>query len=161
EGTFRDDLFYRINVLHIEVPPLRDRKEDIPLLVNHFMEKFDKRLRKEITEIQPEALRALMAYPWPGNVRELENVIERTMVLTERSHIHVSELPDKIRGNQARIAPPWPSQETSLKANTMVLEKALIERALQETDNNRTRAAKLLGISHPTLLSKMKTYGIS
>jgi two-component system response regulator AtoC len=161
EGTFRDDLFYRINVLHIEVPPLRDRKEDIPLLVNHFMEKFDKRLRKEITEIQPEALRALMAYPWPGNVRELENVIERTMVLTERSHIHVSELPDEVRGTQASIVPPWPSQETSLKANTMVLEKALIERALQETDNNRTRAAKLLGISHPTLLSKMKTYGIS
>ena len=161
EGTFRDDLFYRINVLHIEVPPLRDRKEDIPLLVNHFMEKFDKRLRKEITEIQPEALRALMAYPWPGNVRELENVIERTMVLTERPHIDVSELPDKIRGPQASIVPPWPSQETSLKANTMVLEKALIERALQETDNNRTRAAKLLGISHPTLLSKMKTYGIS
>ncbi len=161
EGTFRDDLFYRINVLHIEVPPLRDRKEDIPLLVNHFMEKFDKRLRKEITEIQPEALRALMAYPWPGNVRELENVIERTMVLTERSHIHVSELPDKIRGTQASVVPPWPSQETSLKANTMVLEKALIERALRETDNNRTRAAKLLGISHPTLLSKMKTYGIS
>ncbi len=161
EGTFRDDLFYRINVLHIEVPPLRDRKEDIPLLVNHFMEKFDKRLRKEITEIQPEALRALMAYPWPGNVRELENVIERTMVLTERSHIHVSELPDKIRGTQASVVPPWPSQETSLKANTMVLEKALIERALRETDNNRTRAAKLLGISHPTLLSKMKIYGIS
>jgi two-component system response regulator AtoC len=161
EGTFRDDLFYRINVLHIEVPPLRDRREDIPLLVNHFMEKFDKRLRKKITEIQPEALRALMAYPWPGNVRELENVIERTMVLTERSHIHVSELPDKIRGPQASIMPPWPSEETSLKANTMVLEKALIERALRETDNNRTRAAKLLGISHPTLLSKMKTYGIS
>ena len=161
EGTFRDDLFYRINVLHIEVPPLRDRREDIPLLVNHFMEKFDKRLRKKITEIQPEALRALMAYPWPGNVRELENVIERTMVLTERSHIHVSELPDKIRGPQASIVPPGPSQETSLKANTMVLEKALIERALRETDNNRTRAAKLLGISHPTLLSKMKTYGIS
>jgi two-component system response regulator AtoC len=161
EGTFRDDLFYRINVLHIEVPPLRDRKEDIPLLVNHFMVKFDKRLRKEITEIQPEALRALMAYPWPGNVRELENVIERTMVLTERSHIHVSELPGEIRGTQTSIVPPWPSQETSLKANTMVLEKALIERALRETDNNRTRAAKLLGISHPTLLSKMKTYGIS
>ncbi len=161
EGTFRDDLFYRINVLHIEVPPLRDRKEDIPLLVNHFMEKFDKRLRKEITEIQPEALRALMAYPWPGNVRELENVIERTMVLTERSHIHISELPDKIRGTQVSVVPPGPSQETSLKANTMVLEKALIERALRETDNNRTRAAKLLGISHPTLLSKMKTYGIS
>ena len=161
EGTFRDDLFYRINVLHIEVPPLRDRKEDIPLLVNHFMEKFDRHLRKEITEIQPEALRALMTYPWPGNVRELENVIERTMVLTERSHIHVSELPDKIRDPQPSIVPPWPSQETSLKANTMVLEKALIERALRETDNNRTRAAKLLGISHPTLLSKMKTYGIS
>jgi len=161
EGTFRDDLFYRINVLHIKVPPLRDRKEDIPLLVHHFMEKFDKRLRKEITEIQPEALRALMAYPWPGNVRELENVIERTMVLTERSHIHASELPDEIRGAQASTEPLWPSKETSLKANTMALEKALIKRALRETDNNRTRTAKLLGISHPTLLSKMKTYGIS
>ena len=161
DGTFRDDLFYRINVLHIKVPPLRDRNEDIPLLVNHFMEKFDKRLRKEITEIQPEALRALMAYPWPGNVRELENVIERTMVLTERSHIHVSELPDEMRGAQASTEPHWPSRETSLKANTMALEKALIERALRQTDNNRTRTAKLLGISHPTLLSKMKTYGIS
>jgi len=121
EGTFRDDLFYRINVLHIEVPPLRDRKEDIPLLVNHFMEKFDKRLRKKVTEIQPEALRALMAYPWPGNVRELENVIERTMVLTERSHIHVSELPDEIRGAQASTKPPWPSKETSLKASSVFL----------------------------------------
>jgi two-component system response regulator AtoC len=161
EGTFRDDLFYRINVLHIEVPPLRDRKEDIPLLVHHFVEKFDKRLGKEITGIEPEALRALMACPWPGNVRQLENVIERTMVLTERSHIHISELPDEIRGHQAGIRPSWPSQETSLKANTMALEKALIERALRQTDNNRTHAARLLGISHPTLLSKMKTYGIS
>jgi two-component system response regulator AtoC len=161
EGTFRDDLFYRINVLHIEVPPLRDRKEDIPLLVHHFVEKFDKRLGKEITGIEPEALRALMACPWPGNVRQLENVIERTMVLTERSHIHVSELPDEIRGHQAGIRPSWPSQETSLKANTMALEKALIEKALRQTDNNRTQTARLLGISHPTLLSKMKTYGIS
>ena len=161
EGTFRDDLFYRINVLHIKVPPLRDRKEDIPLLVHHFMEKFGQRLRKEVTEIQPEALRALVAYPWPGNVRELENVIERTMVLTERSHIHASELPDEIRGAQTSTEPLWPTKETSLKANTMALEKALIERALRQTDNNRTRTAKLLGISHPTLLSKMKAYGIS
>ena len=83
------------------------------------------------------------------------------MVLTERSHIHVSELPDEIRGARTSTEPLWPSKEISLKANTRALEKALIERALRETDNNRTRTAKLLGISHPTLLSKMKTYGIS
>jgi two-component system response regulator AtoC len=158
--AFRDDLFYRINVLSIHVPPLRDRKEDIPLLVNHFIAKLNKRLQKGIKGIQAHALQALMDYPWPGNVRELENVIERTMVLTDRIEIHTDELPEEIRmGPDAHE--PWPASSISLKANTMVLEKALIQRALQETNHNRTRAAKLLEISHPTLLSKMKAYRIS
>jgi two-component system response regulator AtoC len=161
QGTFRDDLFYRINVLSIHVPPLRDRKEDIPLLANHFIEKFKKRLNKEIKGIRPEALKALMDYPWPGNVRELENVIERTMVLTERLEIHLDELPEEIRSSPAAARDHWPADSISLKANTMALEKSLIQRALLETNNNRTHAAKLLEISHPTLLSKMKTYGIS
>jgi two-component system response regulator AtoC len=161
EGSFRDDLFYRINVLLIEVPALRDRKEDIQLLVNHFIEKFQKRLKKNLKGIRPEALQVLLDYPWPGNVRELENVIERTMVLTERSEIHVDELPDKIQTAPASVEALWPCKEISLKTNIMSLEKALIRKALQETDNNRTRTARLLGISHPTLLSKMKTYGIS
>ena len=161
QGTFRDDLFYRINVLSIQVPPLRNRKEDIPLLVNHFTEKFKKRLNKEIKGVRPEALQALLDYPWPGSVRELENVIERTMVLTERIEIHLNELPEEIRSSPAATRDLWPTNSISLKANTMALEKKLIQRALKETNNNRTHAAKLLEISHPTLLSKMKTYGIS
>jgi two-component system response regulator AtoC len=161
EGTFRDDLFYRINVLHIEVPALRHRKEDIPLLINHFVEKFKKRLKKEIRGFQPDALQILMDYPWPGNVRELENVVERTMVLTERPEIPLNELPDEIKGVPAAVESSLVSKGISLKANTMALEKSLIEKALRETNNNRTRASKLLEISHPTLLSKMKTYGIS
>ena len=159
--TFRDDLFYRINVLSIHVPPLRDRKEDIPLLVNHFIEKLNKRLQKGIEGIRADALQVLMDYPWPGNVRELENVIERTMALTDRLEIHTDELPDEIRSGQIAPVEPWPTSSISIKNNTMALEKALIQRALSETNNNRTRAAKLLEISHPTLLSKMKTYGIS
>jgi two-component system response regulator AtoC len=161
QGTFRDDLFYRINVLSLHVPPLRDRKGDIPLLVNHFIDRFNKRLNKQIKGIRPEALQALMDYPWPGNVRELENVIERTMVLTERFDIHVDELPEEIRSGPAAARDHWPADSMSLKANTMALEKSLIQRALRETNNNRTHAARLLEISHPTLLSKMKTYGIS
>ena len=161
KGSFRDDLFYRINVLSIHVPSLRDRREDIPLLANHFMEKFRKRLNKEIKEIRPDALQSLIDYSWPGNVRELENVIERTMVLTEKSEICRDELPDEVRTGSSTAGHTWPVDSISLKANTMALEKALIQRALRETNNNRTRAAKLLEISHPTLLSKMKTYRIS
>jgi two-component system response regulator AtoC len=159
--AFRDDLFYRINVLSIQVPPLRDRKEDIPLLVNHFIEKFNKRLQKEIKGIRPDALQALMEYPWPGNVRELENVVERTMVLTDRFEIHVDELPEEIRSGPEDSRDVWPTDSMSLKTNTRALEKTLIQKALRETNNNRTRAAKLLEISHPTLLSKMKAYKIS
>ena len=161
QGTFRDDLFYRINVLSIHVPPLRDRKEDIPLLVNHFIERFNKRLNKEIKGVRPEALQSLMDYPWPGNVRELENVIERTIALTERNKINVDDLPEEIQSSRTALLDPWPTDSISLKANTMALEKTLIQRALRETNNNRTHAAKLLEISHPTLLAKMKTYGIS
>ena len=161
QGAFREDLFYRINVLSIQVPPLRNRKEDIPLLLNHFIKKFNKRLRKEVDGLRPEALQTLMNYPWPGNVRELENVIERTMALTERREIQRDELPDEIRSGVSATLDLWPADSISLKANTMALEKALIQRALRETKNNRTHAARLLEISHPTLLSKMKTYGIS
>ena len=161
EGTFRDDLFYRINVLSIRVPPLRERKEDIPLLVNHFLEKFQERLKKEIKGVRPDALQALMDYSWPGNVRELENVIERTMVLTEQLEICRDELPDEVQTGSDPIHERLPVDSTSLKVNTVALEKTLIQRALKETNNNRTQASKLLEISHPTLLAKMKLYGIS
>jgi two-component system response regulator AtoC len=161
QGTFRDDLFYRINVLSIQVPPLRERKEDIPLLVDHFVDRFKKRLNKEMKGVRPEALQALIDYPWPGSVRELENVIERTIVLTERFEIHLDELPEQIRSGSAATLDSWQANGMSLKANTMALEKRLIQKALRETNNNRTHASKLLEISHPTLLAKMKAYGIS
>jgi two-component system response regulator AtoC len=161
EGTFRDDLFYRINVLLIEVPALRHRKEDIPLLVNHFIDKYNKRLGKEIRGFRPDALQALMNHLWPGNVRELENVVEKTMVLTEQQDISRSELPEEIKSAGGGGESLWPVEGILLKPNIMALEKTLIEKALRETNNNRTRAAKLLGISHPTLLSKMKACGIS
>jgi two-component system response regulator AtoC len=161
QRAFRDDLFYRINVLSVEVPPLRERKEDIPLLVNHFIERFNKRLQKQIQGIRPDALQAIMEYPWPGNVRELENVVERVMVLTDRSEIHADELPEEVGTRSPAERDLLPTDSISLKVNTKVLEKTLIQKALRETDNNRTRAAKLLEISHPTLLSKMKAYDIS
>jgi two-component system response regulator AtoC len=161
EGSFRDDLFYRINVLSIKIPPLRERREDIPLLINHFLDKYRERLRKEVQGFKPEALQALMAYSWPGNVRELENVIERSLVLTERSEIGRDELPDEVRRGAFPTDERLPTESTSLKANTMALEKILIQRALKEANDNRTRASQLLEISHPTLLAKMKLYGIS
>ncbi len=160
EKTFREDLFYRINVLLIEMPALRDRKEDIPLLVDFFLERFNKRLHKAIEGVQAEALQALMDYPWPGNVRELENVIERTMVLTESTKIGLNELPENIQESRGRPERQAIPQGLSLKANIRALEKELIEKALEETNGNRTRAARLLETSHPTLLSKMKTYDI-
>jgi two-component system response regulator AtoC len=161
QASFRDDLFYRINVISIHLPPLRERREDIPLLIDHFIDKFNKRLHKAIQEIRPDALQCLIDYSWPGNVRELENVIERTIVLTERFEIYRDELPDEVRSGPAAGDDTWAVDSISIKANTIVLEKSLIQRALRETNNNRTHAAKLLEISHPTLLAKMKAYRIS
>jgi len=161
QGTFRDDLFYRINVLHIEVPPLRERKEDIPMLVEHFVRKFNKRLNKGLKGFSSEALQALLRYHWPGNVRELENLIERTMVLTEHEEIPLKDLPEELYEQPTTRASLWPFSGLSIKANTIALEKDLIEKALKETNRNRTKAARHLEISYPTLLAKMKAYGIS
>jgi len=161
QGTFRDDLFYRINVLHIEVPPLRERKEDIPMLVEHFVRKFNKRLNKGLKGFSSEALQALLRYHWPGNVRELENLIERTMVLTEHEEIPLKDLPEELYEQPTTRASLWPCTGLSIKANTIALEKDLIEKALKETNRNRTKAARHLEISYPTLLAKMKAYGIS
>jgi len=161
QGTFRDDLFYRINVLHIEVPPLRERKEDIPMLVEHFVRKFNKRLNKGLKGFSSEALQALLRYSWPGNVRELENLIERTMVLTEHEEIPLKDLPEELYEQPTTRASLWPFSGLSIKANTIALEKDLIEKALKETNRNRTKAARHLEISYPTLLAKMKAYGIS
>jgi two-component system response regulator AtoC len=159
-GTFREDLFYRLNVLPIQLPPLRERMEDIPLLSRFFIDRFNPVLGKAIRDITPAAMTLLMQHRWPGNVRELENVIERAVVLADGHRIQPEHLPEDI----GSIAPPSPMaqpfQGFSLKAAQRILEERMIVRALQETGGNRTQAAKLLEISHPSLLSKIKTYGI-
>ena len=157
--TFRDDLYYRINVLPIVLPPLRERKEDIPLLVNHFIRKFNLRLNKTVRGIHPNAIQRLMERTWRGNVRELENVIERTMVMMDHDMIHIEDLPREVRQDSETVD-PFSFDTLSIKINTGFLEKMLIERALEQTKGNRTQAAKLLEISHPTLLYKIKEYSI-
>jgi two-component system response regulator AtoC len=160
QGRFREDLYYRLNVLQIAVPPLRDRAEDIPLLIEHFLERNNARLNTQIRGIDIKARRLLMNYHWPGNVRELENLIERAMVLAESDLIMVEDLPERLRGSSNPMALILASGELSIKKASRVIEETLIRRALEKTNGNRTAAAKLLEISHRALLYKIKDYGI-
>jgi two-component system response regulator AtoC len=159
-SRFREDLYYRINVLHIHVPPLRERREDIPLLIDHFLEQNNRRLGTSIRAISPDARRLLMEYSWPGNVRELENTIERAMVLAEGDVLTEVDLPDRIHQARDPIRLQLQSGELSIKKTARVIEEVLIRRALQQTKGNRTRAAQLLEISHRALLYKIKDYQI-
>jgi len=159
DGSFRDDLFYRLNVLPLRLPPLCDRKEDIPLLAEHFIAKFSESLRKGIKGITPEAYKVLLRYSWPGNVRELENVVERGLVLTDTELIDVENLPPEIQGANENSAFAQ-IDEYSIKKATRILEKELIRKALRKTGGNHTHASRILEISHRTLLYKMKEYGI-
>ena len=160
QGQFREDLFYRLKVLSIILPPLRDRKEDIPLLVDHFINRFNQRLKKEIQSFSSAALSSLLDYNWPGNVRELENVIERAVVLADEEKILPEHLPPELSTKSAPFSIEDLAQTFSLKHARKVLERKMIVRALKETKSNRTQASKLLEISHPSLLSKMKEYEI-
>ncbi len=166
KAKFREDLFYRINVLTIVIPPLRERKQDIRLLVSHFIEKYNKVIEpKKVTGVSPEAMQLLMNYKWPGNVRELENVIERALVLTEHETIQYEDLPANIQAmdssqesrNEGVV--PW-HDGLSIKKNTKMLEEKLINLALAKTKGNKTQASQLLEISLPALLYKMKDYRI-
>lgn len=160
KGAFREDLFYRLNVLSIKVPPLRDRVEDIPLLCDHFIERFNSRLNKKIEGIAPAAMSHLLEYAWPGNVRELENMIERALVLAEDSLLEPDHFPPGLGRKLDRDQMDELFDGDSLKAAQKLMEKKLITKALKKTDGNRTQAARLLEISHPSLLSKIKTYNI-
>lgn len=160
EGKFRDDLFYRLNVLPMKIPPLKERKEDIPLLVDHFINKYSRELNKPIEGITPDALNCLMNYSWNGNVRELENVIERAIVLTESSQLQVENLPAEIQSPREESKLNLLNDELSIKKASRYLEIDLIRKALQKTKGNHTHAAKLLEISHRALLYKIKEYGI-
>ena len=161
EGRFRDDLFYRLNVLLIHIPPLRERKEDIPLLVTHFMKKHSQSLGKTVVGIEPKALEVLINYKWHGNVRELENTIERAIVLADAENIELQNLPHDIQNFEERVeVTPLGEEEYSIKRGSKVLETILIKRALKKTRGNHTHAARLLEISHRALLYKIKDYGI-
>jgi len=158
KGRFREDLYYRINVVTIYLPPLRERIEDIPLLTEHFTALFNAKLKKDIKGISPEVLERFIAYPWPGNVRELENVIERAILLTPNRRVEITDLPPTFKDARTSSSPFSSEEISSIKRATRILEKDLIERALQKTGGNRTQAAKMLEISHRALLYKLKEY---
>jgi two-component system, NtrC family, response regulator PilR len=153
-GTFRQDLFYRLNVIRIQLPGLRERREDISSLVNHFIRRFNKRLRRDVKGISPDALSALTAYDFPGNVRELENLIERAFAMGSRDQITLADLPSLT----AR-----PSVAPSMSGNTVPtlaeVEKELILRALAVYSNDKEEAARALGISRRTIYRRLKEYG--
>jgi two-component system response regulator AtoC len=157
-GRFRDDLYYRINVLHVVVPPLRKRSEDIPLLTQHFIEKISKRLHSEVDEVSPAAASAFQRYDWPGNVRELENFIERAMVMAGGRTIELEDLPPHLQPKAEPEEYLANEENLSIKEASRKLERTLIRRALEKTGGNRTQAAKILEISHPALLYKIKAY---
>jgi transcriptional regulator with PAS, ATPase and Fis domain len=160
-GHFRGDLFYRLKVIPIRLPSLRERSDDIPLLVQHFIDEFNKEFHKNTTGISSEALARLECYAWPGNVRELRNVIERIMILEDKQRIDVEDLPRSMRS--ASTGEPPRVEGAELPVGTMTLdemERAAITRALQQSDRNQVRAAKLLGISRDTLRYRMKKFGL-
>jgi two-component system, NtrC family, response regulator AtoC len=159
EGRFREDLYYRVNVFTINVPPLRERMEDVPLLVDHFVAKQAARLRMDPVRVSPEAMKVLTRYSWPGNVRELENCIERAMVLCERGELSVESLPETVRESAPiDILGFIDPDSLSLKLAAEIIERTLIRKALEKTGGNRTHAARILEISHRALLYKLKEY---
>ena len=160
-GRFREDLFYRINVLPIVIPPLRARKEDLNLLIDHFLTRNNARLGTQIRALTADARKLLLEYTWPGNVRELENTIERAMVLCDGDVIDAHDLPERLREALDPVQVQLATGELSVKKTTAAIEEILIRRALQKTRGNRTRAAELLEISHRALLYKIKDYKIS
>jgi DNA-binding NtrC family response regulator len=156
---FREDLYYRLNVISLHLPPLCERQDDIPLLAAHFLRKYAQQNNKEITGIQQQALQLLQTYPWPGNVRELENVIERAVVLAQDSIITVEAL--GLETHQIRRPPISPDQFVLPPKATMAqVERAAIIQALEQSDGNRRAAARLLDIGAATLYRKVKQYNI-
>ena len=167
DGRFREDLYYRLNVMPIELPPLRDRPEDIPLLVEFFLDRHRQNGRTALKSVRSDAMAALLDHNWPGNVRELENLVERIVILAEGEEVGREDLPMPFNPRERGGA--WRAESThasarlaglSLKAAVQIVERELIIDALETTDGNRTRAARLLDISHRSLLYKIKNYEI-
>jgi two-component system response regulator PilR (NtrC family) len=167
KGTFRQDLFYRLNVIQVRLPPLRERREDIALLVEHFVRKFSAEHGRAVAGLEPEAMSVLMAYHYPGNVRELENLIERAVTLAPHDRVTLDALPS-LRGLAARdltiqpaAAPNLPEQGLNLESVVEDFERGIIIKALERTDGNRTEAARLLGVTFRSLRYRLSKLGIS
>nr|WP_306793095.1 sigma-54 dependent transcriptional regulator [Desulfopila inferna] len=155
-GAFREDLYYRLNVVMLTVPPLREREEDIPALVEHFVEKFAQKNRRTVDMITPECLKLLRKYPWPGNVRELENAIERGVILMRGDQLTEKSLPLSIQ--KYRDNGNGPPLESELPTSLYEAEKMIILQTLEETEGNKSEAARRLGISRKTLQNKLQKY---
>ncbi|MEN8374652.1 MAG: sigma-54 dependent transcriptional regulator [Gemmatimonadota bacterium] len=162
EEAFRRDLFYRLAVVVIHLAPLRQRKEEIPLLIKHFVERYSDKLSVDVDGVDGQAMELLQAYTWPGNVRELENSVERALVLTEGPKISAEDLPEQIRSPvRAFDEPDLLEDELSVKKHGAALERRLIKKALERTGGNKTRAAELLELSSRALLYKIRDYGLN
>jgi transcriptional regulator with PAS, ATPase and Fis domain len=157
EGTFREDLFFRLNVINVTLPPLRDRREDIPVLVKHFLQRF---APTDGPELSQEAMRAMMAFSWPGNVRQLENAIERAVTLGHgRKQIEMADLPPEVSAIQTAAAAPFvelPEGGLDMPAHVAGIQRALIDKALERTGGNKNQAAELLRIKRTTLVEMLK-----
>jgi DNA-binding NtrC family response regulator len=162
-GRFREDLYYRLNVIPIKVPPLRARAGDIPLLAKHFLEEFSRKKKKPGKRLSPQALERLLHYPWPGNVRELENLMERLVILTEGELIGVADLPEKFQAGAPAPEtglPAPPEAGVHLTRAVKEFERDLILKALKESHWVKARAAQMLHLNRTTLLEKMKKQNI-
>jgi transcriptional regulator with GAF, ATPase, and Fis domain len=163
EGSFREDLYYRLNVIPIHVPPLRERTSDIPLLLRHFQDLFNRVKGRRVEGFDPQAVNALMMYPWPGNVRELEHLVERMVILHGEGTVGVKDLPEPYRVHSARQAPSrlrLPESGISLPQWLQETERTLIVQALDRCGWVRNRAAQVLGIHRTTLVEKMRKLGL-
>jgi two-component system, NtrC family, response regulator AtoC len=158
EGKFRDDLFYRLDVVPIHLPPLRERREDIPLLFNAFLQEFSRQNHKKISGFSAEAQEAMQKFAWPGNIRQLRSVIERAVVLCRGERIGLRDLPPEVQGLPSGGVEGGVAAGRATNLNLEAMEKAFLHQALKITDGNVTEAAKLLGISRRTLHRKIKIY---
>jgi DNA-binding NtrC family response regulator len=167
EGRFREDLFWRLNVVHIRLPSLRERRADLPILIDHFVDRFNRELGLAVESIAPDARQLLCEYPWPGNVRELENTICRTMILCEGNTLTLADLPGRVRGEPAEgVAGPRSDLSRLSLADAVAeaserLEKVMILSRLAEHRGSRTATAESLGVSRKTLFNKMRQYGLT
>jgi DNA-binding NtrC family response regulator len=166
EKKFREDLFYRLNVIPIHLPPLRQRGDDIMLLVNHFLKKFNDSKKKQVTGLSPEVIRIFMGYPWPGNVRELENLMEMLVVMKEEGEITVEDLPRRILQSKGRDTAHdndivIPDEGINFNEIVEQFEKDLLLKALKKTEGVKNRAAKLLNLNRTTLVEKLKRYNLT